>query len=261
MMIENNSLVCCVWTLTVLMITVMLSPAEGEAPLAVNVTQDVYEAEENSNVTLTWFFTVSRDTQPQDLVVDILRHEPERGVYLFVRGEERSQYVDQLDRGRFSCNNELFKTGRIKCIFRNVTVSDSGLYRCVVVINRKSANKLCLLNVTANHHPAQDQPEPETPVRERIWLIIVFVFVLSVCLLLFICFIYTSKSQQSFLILPVHRIRRLHEQTTLPSLDGAAPQTEINKIESGIRKTTNTEYLSELSNKKNRCNIKMIADH
>ncbi|XP_034020879.1 uncharacterized protein LOC117505345 isoform X2 [Thalassophryne amazonica] len=205
MMMESNSLV---WTLTVLMITVMLSPAEGEAPFAVNVTQDVYKAEENSNVTLTWFYTVSRDTQPQDLVMDISHQEPLRRVY---HVGERSQSVYQLDRGRFSCNKELFKTGRIECVFRNVTVSDSGLYRCVVVINKKSANKLCLLNVTANHHPAQGQPEPENPVRERIWLIIVFVFVLSVCLLLFICFIYTSKSQQSFLILPVHRMRRLHE--------------------------------------------------
>ncbi|XP_034020884.1 butyrophilin subfamily 1 member A1-like [Thalassophryne amazonica] len=130
------------------MITVMLSPAEGEAPFAVNVTQDVYEAEENSNVTLTWFFTVSRDTQPQDLVVDISRHETVRSVYLYHRGEESTQYVDQLYRGRFSCNKELLETGRIECVFRNVTVSDSGLYVCLVVIDRKGAQKLCLLNVT-----------------------------------------------------------------------------------------------------------------
>ncbi|KAF3698031.1 Programmed cell death 1 ligand 1 [Channa argus] len=152
-----------------LMITVIFCPAAGQTPFPLSVSQDVYQAEQHSNITLTWIFPVSAVRSTDSLIVDIMDVKHMTRIYNYDSETETELYPHELYRGRVLCDPELFMKGRIECVFTDLRLNDTGTYQCVVMFDRYRSYKTCDLNVTA----AKDQPAMETsnPVgRERFGL-------------------------------------------------------------------------------------------
>ncbi|XP_040886743.1 uncharacterized protein LOC121176752 isoform X1 [Toxotes jaculatrix] len=146
-----------------LMVTVMLfCCALGVGPFTVSVAQDVYQAEERSNVTLTWLFPVEADMSARSLYIDVTCVTVSRRVYLFDSSYGTDVYPDQLYEGRVRCNAELAWKGRIECVFTDLRLNDTGTYQSIVVVDKHSSHKSCNLSVTATSiQPVHETSKPE----------------------------------------------------------------------------------------------------
>ncbi|GLD68074.1 uncharacterized protein AKAME5_001939200 [Lates japonicus] len=142
-----------VWAAGLSLFTLCLSL--GETPFTLNVTQDVYQAEEHGNTTLTWLFPVKPDTH--SLYIDIMYVRPERRIYLYDSEHELELYPHELYRGRVWCDLELAKKGRIECLFTDLKLNDTGTYQVLVIIDEYHDYKTCDLNVTVED-PAARSP-------------------------------------------------------------------------------------------------------
>ncbi|XP_078020817.1 uncharacterized protein LOC144459888 [Epinephelus lanceolatus] len=135
-----------------------MSSVRRVTPSTASVTQDVYQAEEHSNITLTWRFPVKTAVSVDSLYIDILYGEPLRTIYLYDTDFEAALYQDELYRGRVQCDLELAKKGRIECVLTGLRLSDTGIYTFIIGVNSDSRTKTCDLSVTAASH----QPVKET---------------------------------------------------------------------------------------------------
>ncbi|XP_078020153.1 uncharacterized protein LOC144459645 [Epinephelus lanceolatus] len=142
------------WTAAVPLIETMtlFCLTVGVTPPTASVTQDVYEAEEHSNVTLTWGFPIKTAVSVDSLYIDIMYGEPLRSIYLYDTRFEAQLYQDELYSGRVGCDLELAKTGRIECLFTDLRLNDTGTYVFIVVVNEDSHTHSCDLSVTAARH-------------------------------------------------------------------------------------------------------------
>ncbi|XP_078020782.1 uncharacterized protein LOC144459869 [Epinephelus lanceolatus] len=141
----------------------------GVTPSTASVTQDVYQAEEHSNITLTWRFPVKTAVSVDSLYIDILYGEPLRTIYLYDTDFEAGLYQDELYRGRVQCDLELAKKGRIECVLTGLRLSDTGIYTFIIGVNSDSRTKTCDLSVTAaSHQPVNETSRPAS--RGRIGL-------------------------------------------------------------------------------------------
>ncbi|KAL7375014.1 hypothetical protein ABVT39_010697 [Epinephelus coioides] len=120
----------------------------GVTPSTASVTQDVYQAEEHSNITLTWRFPVKTAMSVDSLYIDILYGEPLRTIYLYDTDFEAALYQDELYRGRVQCDPELAKKGRIECVLTGLRLSDTGIYTFIIGVNSDSHTKTCDISVT-----------------------------------------------------------------------------------------------------------------
>ncbi|XP_033182437.1 uncharacterized protein LOC117153009 [Anabas testudineus] len=175
-----------VWTAgLLLMVTVVFCPSRGQTLFTVSGPQDVYQAEEHSNITLTWLFSVTADMS-DSLYIKVRCEKPFRSVYRYNSRSKAEPYQDEFYRGRVLCDPELARKGRIECVFTDLRLNDTGTYRCVVEMNRNRSSKLCHLNVTGV------QPVSETletkPERRRIGLYSGFVLFTLVVFSLTICY-------------------------------------------------------------------------
>ncbi|KAL4007575.1 hypothetical protein ACER0C_001427 [Sarotherodon galilaeus] len=144
----------------------LFGPAVGQSEFTVSVEQDVYEAEENSNITMTWFFPVDTGKNP-DLHVQNVKLETY--IYSYSIGSDDKPYVHEIYRGRLQCDTQLATKGRLQCLLTHLRLSDTGTYQCIVVLNSNSSYKPCVLNVTAaSEEPAEKTPKPASP--KRIWI-------------------------------------------------------------------------------------------
>ncbi|KAL7374717.1 hypothetical protein ABVT39_005990 [Epinephelus coioides] len=125
----------------------------GVTPSTASVTQDVYQAEEHSNITLTWRFPVKTAVSVDSLYIDILYGEPLRTIYLYDTDFEAGLYQDELYRGRVQCDPELAKKGRIECVLTGLRLSDTGIYTFIIGVNSDSHTKTCDLSVTGVSKP------------------------------------------------------------------------------------------------------------
>ncbi|XP_037615147.1 uncharacterized protein LOC119481888 isoform X4 [Sebastes umbrosus] len=148
-----------------LVVTVtLLCLSAGVNPSTASATQDVFKAEEGSNVTLTCLFYLKTHTPATRLYIDIISMNLKRSIYRYNSESEAGLYEDELYRGRVSCNLELLKKGRIKCLFTDLRLNDTSTYIFIVVINEDSHSKECGLNVTeASHQPVDEPSEPVEP--------------------------------------------------------------------------------------------------
>lgn len=130
------SLVVCPLTLT------------AQTSLTLNVTQDVYQAEEHGNATLTWTYPVQTNSPPDSLVIDVVRVDPLRHIFRYDsrRGEEL--YPHEEFRGRLRCDTQLARRGQVHCVLTHLKLNDSGTYQCVVVVDHHSGYRSCDLSVT-----------------------------------------------------------------------------------------------------------------
>lgn len=110
-----------------------------------SVEQDVYEAEENSNITMTWFFPVDTDKSPDLHVWNV---KLETSIYSYSIGSDTKPDIHEIYRGRLQCDTQLATKGRLQCLLTDLRLSDTGAYRCIVVFNSNSSYKPCVLNVT-----------------------------------------------------------------------------------------------------------------
>ncbi len=125
-----------------------MTPA-GQTPFTLNVTQDVYQAEERGNITLTWLFPVQTDMSAASLYIDIMYVTHFRRIYFYNSESEVELYPDERFTGRVRCDLELAEKGRIECLFTDLRLNDTGTYQCTVDINNSdSGHKACDLNVT-----------------------------------------------------------------------------------------------------------------
>ncbi|KAL7375738.1 hypothetical protein ABVT39_022811 [Epinephelus coioides] len=136
------------WTAAVSLTVTLFCLTVGVTPPTASVTQDVYQAEEHSNITLTWRFPVKTAVSVDSLYIDILYGEPLRRIYLYDTDFEAGLYQDELYRGRVQCDLELAKKGRIECVLTGLRLSDTGIYTFIIGVNSDSHTKTCDLSVT-----------------------------------------------------------------------------------------------------------------
>lgn len=108
--------------------------------------QDVYWAEEHSNVTMTWRFPARPDMPLRSLFIDVMYVNPMRRIFLFRNGTEDLHHLDELYRGRVEC--DVKGRGRVECLFKQLRLSDSGMYQCVVAVEHNDHFKACKLTVS-----------------------------------------------------------------------------------------------------------------
>ncbi|XP_026209152.1 uncharacterized protein LOC113157738 [Anabas testudineus] len=157
--------------LVVITLWLLSFPTVGQSPFTVSGSQDVYQAEEHSNITLTWLFSVTADMS-DSLIIDVVYVEPLRMVFHYNHKRETALYPEEFYRGRVQCDPELARKGQIDVVFTNVTLDDTGTYRCFVSVDRHSNYTTCGLNVTAvSRQPPQENSSPAG--RERIFCYVV----------------------------------------------------------------------------------------
>ncbi|XP_067381181.1 butyrophilin-like protein 2 [Channa argus] len=126
----------------------------------VNVTQTIFQAEENHNITLDWTFT----TKPQSSISSLnilcsLFLNREILVLLHLHdGVEVSESQDQQFSGRVQFDKDVLREGRIRLQLSRLRTEDSGLYLCEVKTDDGISMKEWRLNVTA-----ADQLKPQRP--------------------------------------------------------------------------------------------------
>ncbi|XP_054912056.1 uncharacterized protein LOC129376447 [Poeciliopsis prolifica] len=131
--------------------------SEGKSLPTVNETLDVYEAEENSNVTLKWIRPDPNATPPDRLYVDLMSMEPLRRIYRFDSRDET--YTDDEFKGRLHCDPQLVRNGGIRCLLAEVRLSDAGRYRCYVVIDGRRDHRDWELVVRASIPQTQEETQ------------------------------------------------------------------------------------------------------
>ncbi|XP_078147966.1 programmed cell death 1 ligand 1-like [Centroberyx gerrardi] len=142
--------------------------AADQFPFTVSVTQSVYQAEEQCNVTLIWLYPATADMPLHTLFIDLLyvKPEPWRKIFHVENGMEDKLFPDEQYRGRVWCDAELARKGRIECQFSELRLNDTGTYHCVVAVGRDGHFKTCDLNVTAAKQPKTPEgPEQREPGR------------------------------------------------------------------------------------------------
>ncbi|XP_037615143.1 uncharacterized protein LOC119481888 isoform X1 [Sebastes umbrosus] len=191
-MSRSAAAVSLVVTMTLLCLSAGVNPSTASA------TQDVFQAEEGSNVTLTCQFPLKTHTPATRLNIDIICMNLGRLIYRYDSESEAELYEDELYRGRVLCDLELLKKGRIECLFTDLRLNDTSAYIFIVVINRVSHGDKCVLKVTEPNsvktwttetppHPTRDVRTPgsnETDVKGGRLRLIVLVPVLVVVLIL-----------------------------------------------------------------------------
>ncbi|XP_054881707.1 uncharacterized protein LOC129356120 isoform X2 [Poeciliopsis prolifica] len=140
-----------------LLVLILSSAALGKSLPTVNETLDVYEAEENSNVTLKWIRPDPNATPPDRLYVDLMSMEPLRRIYRFDSRDET--YTDDEFKGRLHCDPKLVRNGGIRCLLAEVRLSDAGRYRCYVVIDGRRDHRDWELVVRASIPQTQEETQ------------------------------------------------------------------------------------------------------
>ncbi|KAL4007532.1 hypothetical protein ACER0C_001384 [Sarotherodon galilaeus] len=135
----------------------------GETKFTMSAEQEVYHAEENSNITMTWLFPFDTNRPPDFLQIELINVEKKTRVSFYNSKTGTYMYPDENYRGRLQCDPQLARKGRVECLLTDLRLNDTGTYHCIVVLNEEASSKTCDLNVTA----AVKKPvaERSTPVR------------------------------------------------------------------------------------------------
>ncbi|XP_029931864.1 programmed cell death 1 ligand 1-like isoform X2 [Myripristis murdjan] len=142
-----------------LLLVVLTASVCGQ--LQVNVSQPVYQAEENSNITMEWTFTPIMPPVDYILYISLSEseYEPLTTVYYLLSGADHSKARDERFRGRVQLDKDELIKGTIRLHLSSLTTNDSGTYWCVVLNKDGGSMNKSSLNVTAVT-PRPEEPEP-----------------------------------------------------------------------------------------------------
>ncbi|XP_039874864.1 programmed cell death 1 ligand 1-like [Simochromis diagramma] len=156
----------------------------GQTKFTMSAEQEVYHAEGNSNITLTWLLRFDTNRPPDFLQIEIINVEKKTRVFFYNSETGTEVYPDENYRGRLQCDPQLARKGRLECLLTDLRLNDTGTYHCIVVLNEEVSSKTCDLNVTAAVEKKKTETlKPES--RERIslylalGLFVVVIFALS----------------------------------------------------------------------------------
>lgn len=152
------------WTRSflLLVLTGILSSALGK-PLLTE-TLDVHQAEEHSEVTLTWIHPYHNATPPKSLYIDLMRMESQKRIYLYDSRLKADVYTDDLFRGRLQCDPQQVGNGRIDVLLTDLRLDDTGTYHYYVRADGKVYLKEWKLIVKAAVAVPQTQEETQKPI-------------------------------------------------------------------------------------------------
>ncbi|CAI5659857.1 unnamed protein product [Oreochromis niloticus] len=153
---------CTALFLSALTVTLFCA-AVGQTKFTVSTEQEVYRAEENTNVTMIWLLHFDTNRPPDSLLIDLMNVIRTTQIFFYNSETDTEVYPDENYRGRLHCDPRLARKGRLECLLTDVRLNDTGTYDCMIVLNRESSYKTCDLNVKA----AFKKPvaETSTPVR------------------------------------------------------------------------------------------------
>ncbi|XP_029931860.1 V-set and immunoglobulin domain-containing protein 1-like [Myripristis murdjan] len=141
------------------LLLVVLTASVCAGKIQVNVSQAVYQAEENSNITMEW--TVTPIMPLTDFSIDISFRESQykhfTSVYKMHYGVEQREYQDEKFTGRVQVDKDELRKGNIRLHLSSLRTSDSGSYDCHVFTRDEVIATESSLSVTAA------TPRPEEP--------------------------------------------------------------------------------------------------
>lgn len=129
-------------------LTLCLFPLAGQTKFTMSAEQEVYHAEGNSNITLTWLLRFDTNRPPDFLQIEIINVEKKTRVFFYNSKTGTEVYPDENYRGRLQCDPQLARKRRLECLLTDVRLNDTGTYHCIVVLNEEVSFKTCDLIVT-----------------------------------------------------------------------------------------------------------------
>ncbi|XP_033988885.1 uncharacterized protein LOC117484570 [Trematomus bernacchii] len=150
----------------IILLLLFLTPRVS-GTFVVNVTQTSYQAEENQNITLEWTFSTRTDTSLHYLFIVCQLFTYKRTYVLFHLhgGIETPDSQDPEFAGRVQWNKDVLTEGRLTLHVSRLRTSDSGFYRCDILVHDGSNSSRCWLNVTAAKD-LKPQRTTESPQKE-----------------------------------------------------------------------------------------------
>ncbi|XP_015238907.1 PREDICTED: uncharacterized protein LOC107090178 [Cyprinodon variegatus] len=136
-----------------------------------NGTQDVYEAEEHSNITLTLSSPVFSSSSR--MYMDLINKEPLRCIYRYDSTYQPEPYMDETLRGRFQCDLQQDEDGQIRCLLRDLKFSDAGRYQSFIRVDGRSTFTNLEVVVKAVREATQEESLNATQ-RERPGMYVAF---------------------------------------------------------------------------------------
>lgn len=123
-------------------------PPAGQSNFTMSEEQEVYQAEEKSNITITWLLHFHTNRPPDFLQIDLMNVKRKTRVFFYNSETGTEVYPDEHYRGRLQCDPQLARKGRLECVLTDLRLNDTGTYHCIVVLNEEVSFKTCDLNVT-----------------------------------------------------------------------------------------------------------------
>ncbi|XP_074547117.1 uncharacterized protein LOC141805807 isoform X3 [Halichoeres trimaculatus] len=129
--------------------------------LELNMGHSSYQAEEKQNLTLDWTFTPKPHPSLKGLYVfcDMMKKRKVSALFDLQDGVEIPLRDGELS-GRFQCDKDLLREGRIRLHVPSLRTEDSGQYWCGVKTDSGSGVDGCLLTVTAARNQTQSKTGP-----------------------------------------------------------------------------------------------------
>ncbi|XP_054916867.1 uncharacterized protein LOC129379936 isoform X2 [Poeciliopsis prolifica] len=164
-------------------------------PIDVNVTQKLYQAEKNHNITVDFTYTFKFECSKKiwHLICNRIESNNVFYQYIEVDGKKVSESQDDQFSGRVQCEKDVLKDGRFRLHLSRLRTEDSGHYRCDLIIGYCRGSDTFRLNVT-EPHPSDLPPTIIPPPESRGWIGLGFGAAGIVGIFLFIYFIYRKKN-------------------------------------------------------------------
>ncbi|CAI5659913.1 programmed cell death 1 ligand 1-like isoform X1 [Oreochromis niloticus] len=141
------------WSCRALLLSVLtvnlFCAAVGQSNFTMSAEQEIYQAEEKSNITITWLLHFDTNRPPDFLQIDLMNVKRKTRVFFYNSETDTEVYPDENYRGRLQCEPQLARKGRLECVLTDLRLNDTGTYHCIVVLNEEVSSKTCDLNVTA----------------------------------------------------------------------------------------------------------------
>ncbi|XP_033970182.1 butyrophilin-like protein 8 isoform X4 [Trematomus bernacchii] len=162
----------------------------------VNVAQTSYQAEENQNITLEWTFSTRTDTSLSNIYTHCYFYTNDRTSVLFElrEGVEFPESQDPEFAGRVQWDKDVLTEGRLTLHVSRLRTSDSGFYRCdILVIPGGTNSRTCWLNVTeakpnstltTEFQTNSQTPDPNQETDVKVGQPELWILVISVCIVL-----------------------------------------------------------------------------